>query len=73
MNSFIDEKKIKKKFFNKNINIFAPNLNYIKKYKNKINFSRENILINFHNHEIKKIKKYLSEFILFHINLKIFF
>lgn len=66
MNSFVDKKKIKKKFFNKNINIFAPDINYIKKNKNKINFSRENILISFHNHEIRKIKKYLSEFTLFH-------
>lgn len=60
-------KILEKYIYKKNINIIAPDVNYIKKNSKNISKSDLNILVNFHIDEIEKIHFLLnSNFMLFH-------
>ena len=67
MDKLTDIKILKKYIYKKRINIFAPNLEYIKKNLENIKPSDLNILVNYHINDLKLIRELLKKnFILFH-------
>ena len=67
MDKLLDIKILKKYIYKKRINIFAPNLEYIKKNLENIKPSDLNILVNYHINDLKLIRELLKKnFILFH-------
>ncbi len=72
MEKLIDIKTLKKFLYKKKINIFAPNLEYLKENLENIPPSDLNILINYHIDDLRLFGKLLKEkFILFHSTVSI--
>ena len=72
MDKLTDIEILKKYIFKKKINIFAPNLEYLRENLENIPPSDLNILVNFNNDDLRLIGKLLNkDFILFHNTVSI--